>query len=370
MIAVNFQHEASTQPVAEKHHSVASETKGDASIALHLFELPETPDEIPLVPGQRVVAIGDVHGCFNGLKCRLMAAGLIKEEKDGESNSVGGVDQISWTGGNTVLVQVGDIVDRGCQELECFLLLCKLGRQAKMVDGAVVILWGNHEFLNARGDYDDSVDGNRAWSRAFGKALEHRHGRGWRKGFWNVPRWGDDEARWAAMEPGGLLAVPLLSKLKVMVKVGRSVFVHAGFQEADIKEKERSAGIAGMNRIMKKFILEPQDGDRNHVHKEPPMSFLRNTLFMRDYSEPTDQEPTGKDIKETVNRALDSVEADRMVVGHSTQNAINSVLDGTVWRIDVRHEALEIMRRDDGTECETVLRSKSVNTQARAKQGW
>ena len=101
------------------------------------------------------------------------------------------------------------------------------------------------------------------------------------------------------------------------------------------------------------------------------MSFLRNTLFMRDYSEPTDQEPTGKDIKETVKRALDSVEADRVVVGHSTQNAINSVLDGTVWRIDVRHDALEIMRRDDGTECETVLRhrSKRVNTQARAKQG-
>lgn len=289
-----------------------------------------------------------------------MAAGLVKEEKDGAYSSVGGVvDQISWTGGNTVLVQVGDILDRGCQELECFLLLCKLGRQAKVAGGAVVILWGNHELFNTRGDYDDSVDDNLAWSRAFGKAMEHRHGLEWRKGFWNVPHLGNDKARWAAMEAGGLLAIPLLSKLKVMVKVGRSVFVHAGFQEADIKEEERGAGIAGMNRLMKMFILEPQNNDRNHFHKVEPTSVLSNTLFMRDYSHPSDREPTGKDIRETVKRALDSVDADRMVVGHTPQDAINSVLDGTVWRIDVRHEALEIMKRDDGTEFGTVLGHRS-----------
>ena len=327
-------------PLDEGKHVIATdETKDDKSIALELFELPETPDEIPLAEGQRVVATGDAHGDFQTLKLRLMGARLIVDDGD----------EYSWVGGNTVLVQLGDIVDRGKEELRCILLLCKLGRQAKKAGGAVVVLWGNHELMNASGDYQCASSYGKPWSDAFEKALDRRHGEHWRNLFHVTSSW-DDPARWAAMEPGGLLSVPFLSKLKVMVKVGRSVFVHAGFYAEDIKGQ--LGGIAGMNLRMQKWILEPFEGDRKIYSIKTPKC-LTNTLWMRDYSQPANIEPTSKDALENVKLALASVDADRMVVGHTQQQNINTVLGGTMWRVDLVsqlyrynpcYEALEIMK--------------------------
>jgi len=46
------------------------------------------------------IVIGDVHGEFAGLREILLHAGLIN-------------DRDSWTGGGTLLIQVGDVIDRG-----------------------------------------------------------------------------------------------------------------------------------------------------------------------------------------------------------------------------------------------------------------
>jgi len=79
-------------------------------------------------------AIGDIHGNLKQLRCCLLAAHLIDEDDDDH-----------WKGGNSVLVQVGDVLDRGESELECLSLLCKLARQAPEAGGIVVLMWGNHE---------------------------------------------------------------------------------------------------------------------------------------------------------------------------------------------------------------------------------
>ena len=50
--------------------------------------------------GDRVVAIGDVHGEYDGLVSILQRTGLI----DAETH---------WIGGDTTLVQTGDLFDRG-----------------------------------------------------------------------------------------------------------------------------------------------------------------------------------------------------------------------------------------------------------------
>lgn len=54
----------------------------DTESLLSVFELPETPDEFDLAPGQRVVAIGDIHGDFSMLILCLLAANLISKSTD------------------------------------------------------------------------------------------------------------------------------------------------------------------------------------------------------------------------------------------------------------------------------------------------
>src|SRR6516165_12305806 len=88
---------------------------------------------------QRIVAIGDVHGDLPDFAALLQQTGLINENRQ-------------WSGGATVLVQVGDMVDRGPKSRECLDLLMDLERQAPQQNGKVVPLLGNHEVMTMMGD--------------------------------------------------------------------------------------------------------------------------------------------------------------------------------------------------------------------------
>lgn len=91
------------------------------------------------IPEERIVAIGDVHGDFTDFNSILRHTGLIN-------------DKSSWIGGRTVLVQVGDVVDRGPKSRECLDLLMALERQARSQKGKVIALLGNHEVMAMMGD--------------------------------------------------------------------------------------------------------------------------------------------------------------------------------------------------------------------------
>ena len=54
-------------------------------------------------------------------------------------------DQGRWSGGSMTVVQMGDNLDRGEDELEVVLELARLQREARMANGAVHVILGNHE---------------------------------------------------------------------------------------------------------------------------------------------------------------------------------------------------------------------------------
>lgn len=87
----------------------------------------------------RVVAVGDVHGAFPEFVSILQRTGLIDANRQ-------------WTGGSNVLVQTGDIPDRGTRTRECLDLLMELERQTEKQSGRVIPLLGNHEVMNIMGD--------------------------------------------------------------------------------------------------------------------------------------------------------------------------------------------------------------------------
>ena len=94
------------------------------------------------VAGDRIVAVGDVHGSYDGLVSILQRAELIDADNH-------------WVGGNATLVQTGDLFDRGLQIREVLDLLMGLQEEAEAAGGKVVVLLGNHEGMNLTGFFRD-----------------------------------------------------------------------------------------------------------------------------------------------------------------------------------------------------------------------
>jgi hypothetical protein len=88
---------------------------------------------------ERIVAIGDVHGDYDGYRKTLHLAGVTDQSG-------------RWVAGNTHLVQTGDIPDRGPDTLRIIRHLNGLARQARRAGGRVHHLIGNHEAMNVYGD--------------------------------------------------------------------------------------------------------------------------------------------------------------------------------------------------------------------------
>ncbi|CAI7786307.1 unnamed protein product [Closterium sp. NIES-53] len=130
-----------TQPVPSGTLDPASDQSGTSNEtdSVRQRDTDGPPQLTTVLPAaDRVVAIGDIHGDIAKARQALRTAGLI----DGQDR---------WTGKSTVLVQVGDLLDRGGQELAVVYLFEKLRREARQAGGAVHVLLGNHETGNFEG---------------------------------------------------------------------------------------------------------------------------------------------------------------------------------------------------------------------------
>ena len=101
--------------------------------------------------------MGDVHGELDALREILRHAGILG-------------DQNQWVGGSTIVVQTGDVIDRGPDSVGVYKLLEKLQLEAPRTGGAVVRLLGNHELALLQGE--DSMTDVSDW-RDFRRMLDH-----------------------------------------------------------------------------------------------------------------------------------------------------------------------------------------------------
>lgn len=386
------------------------------------FALASTPQNyIPLENGQRLVCLGDVHGDYQALVDFLQLAGVLEfrfEEQhhyyprgDRQHSALPNRAIPMWTGNNTILVQCGDVLDRGSEELACYQLLAELSHQAESQGGKVICLLGNHEALNAVGlfhyattdaEYENVVgklvdeqlneyfkEHPSTTTRAHLFQHQQQHNQNTPLASWRVQYVGNQPARWATYEPNGLLARSLMANMKVAIQVGRTVCVHAGLTAEHLLE---NGGIAGLNEQTKSFLLGDTLRGRiaynNHgyyasvmqpfIDAERRQSTYINSIpkflgggigssspvWMRDYSSPADSPPRNSMALSMIERALEQVgDCDRMVMGHTVQSKINAALDGKAWRVDVgasrgviagTPEVLEVMNVD-GTEVVSVL---------------
>ncbi len=244
---------------------------------------------------KRLVAIGDLHGDLAATRAALRAAGAI-DARD------------RWIGGDLVVVQTGDVLDRGDDEQAILDLIARLEREAQAAGGAVIMLLGNHELMNAAGDFRYVTPGA---LRDFDDAPGVDSSR-----YAQLPV--EVRGRAAALTPGGAYA-KRLAEHDVIAIVGDTVFSHAGVLGDWVTQVDAA------NRAARCWL----DGQAGGPEDAP--------LVLRSDQSPVWTRAVGvRDADcEAAKAALAALGVKRMVVGHTVQTEINGVCDGAVWRIDV-----------------------------------
>ena len=283
----------------------------------------------------RIVAVGDLHGDHDAWLAIARAARIID-------------DRGRWTGGRTVLVQVGDIVDRGPDSLKIIRHLMRLQREAPRRGGRVVVLVGNHEAMMMTGDlryvhpgeYAAFVDKNsarlrtltyegnkaaiEAAYRARGREVspaairdlwikDHPLGKIEHQIAWRPDR---ELGQWAASNPA-------------VAKIGHTLFVHGGISLAyaaiPIDEINRRVAAA----------LRAQDATPTAIVNDP-----LGPLWYRGHVARSEQAPVAStgaqpSIEQEIDLALRAYGAERIVIGHTpSRKGIIADLGGKLWRID------------------------------------
>ena len=227
-------------------------------------------------PG-RIVALGDVHGDPQRAKEALRLAGLLDESG-------------SWIGGDTTLVQLGDLTDRGDDSKGTIDLFRRLQQEAASAGGQVIVILGNHEAMNVQGDLRYVSPGDYAMyggkeARALAYSSEGEHG------------------KWIASLPA-------------VAKVGDTIFVHGG-----VTPVWAAKGIEGINRELT-ATLKP-----GLINTDPSQP-----LWYRGFMQ-------GNAEKEcaALDETLQLLGARRMVVGHtrSQDNKIKVRCNGKLVGVDI-----------------------------------
>lgn len=260
----------------------------------------------PAPPGSRryvrpavdhLVAIGDLHGDLDVTRKALRLAGAI----DGSDR---------WIGGKLVVVQTGDLIDRGDDDRAVLDLLARLEGEAKQAGGELVLVNGNHELMNVAFDFRYVTPASfTSFADQKGAKIDH-------------PRLADltpsERGRAAAFAPGGTYARQLAPR-PVVAQVGRTVFVHGG-----VLPEHVTYGIDRLNDEVSAWML----GQR----PEPPSAAAgeQGVAWTRAYSNDSRAVDCAR-----LERTLKALDADRMVVGHTPQtHGVSPACDGKVWRID------------------------------------
>jgi len=198
----------------------------------------------------RVVAIADIHGAFDAMVETLQRTRVIDDER-------------KWSGENTHLVIVGDILDRGPKSRDAMDLLIQLEAEAASAGGAVHVVIGNHESMNLIGDLryvskaeyaafapDETPEERQRWFEAYTKrhaddsspgGLQEKFEQEFPAGFFALRR---------AFRPDGVYGRWLLTK-PVIAVVNSTAFVHGG-----LSPLVAELGLDGVNRGLKEELVQ------------------------------------------------------------------------------------------------------------------
>lgn len=277
--------------------TIAAAPAQSAVAAPQRAELPTNgATECRMPAAERIIAIGDLHGDLKAAR-RALKSAHVTDAND------------RWVGGKTVVVQTGDVLDRGDEDRELLAFLDKTQDAAKQAGGALYRLNGNHEVMNVQGDFRYVTE------RSF-KAYAHEPSTG-RADVTARPE--EQRGRTEAFLPGGREARKLAA-FPVVLMVGNSVFAHGGVEPKHIKY-----GIDKMNREVSAWMR----GEAPLPHQ---LAGEHTPFWTRAYGEA----PAAADTCTSLDRVLTALQGARLVIGHTPQKSgITFDCNDKLARIDV-----------------------------------
>jgi len=297
---------------------------------------------------EKIIAVGDIHGDYKAFIKILKGTGLIDKE-------------LHWTGGKTHLVQIGDVMDRGDYAKEILDLLMKLEKEAEEAGGKVHMLIGNHEELNITGlIFNREEFTTRQLVSFLSDGYREKQVKKFRKilgdnpaektdsdSFWAndlMPFWENmlNELRTNRRHPARREYIQNFNKIygkwilqqNAVIKINNTIFVHGGISERFSKWELKS--------INNRLRVELEDLRRAAMNFTAPKipDYHRQIVYEPDgpywYRGYTTMDQNA--FKETVDRILNNLEAEYMVIAH-TPRLIKTKEDmqlfqGRIWIID------------------------------------
>lgn len=310
----------------------------------------QQPSVLP--PVKRIIVIGDIHGDWDITINSLKIAKLI----DNNNN---------WIGGETVVVQVGDQIDRcrysgiPCNEPSATVpdegndwkilnFFTKLHNQAQKYGGAVYSLLGNHELMNVEGDFRYvSYEGLREFDNfkkptnvnvdIDGELLYNNNN--------EIIEDGNSARRWL-FKPGNPISEFLACTRQIAIIIGSNIFVHAGI----LPKIAKKYSVSNLNQLMTLYLLEKLDkpSEYKDVFNSSDYSPLwnrvygklglekYNNIFPNQTNNNIDPITSKNECAKLLNPIKEIYQVDKIFIGHTplTENGIGSVCDGKIWLTD------------------------------------
>ncbi|RNE96012.1 serine/threonine protein phosphatase [Trypanosoma conorhini] len=295
----------------------------------------------------RIIAVGDVHGDADNFRQILFMTGIISYSSNTDKNVIW---KPMWdekeielrkshrTKLRTTLIQMGDLIDRGEDDLAVLEMAASLLDQVKSnhTSDNFVLLLGNHELLNLQQQFHyvhpESMGG------FLTKALRKR-----------------------AFESNGIFGRFLLYNFTVAHFDAETLFVHAG-----LNEHFASMGVDRLNK-------ETMQAVREKDYQNPLLGAFGPLWTRRMLMDATNGHCTG------IKKMISSIGAKRIVVGHTPQRSghVELFCDDSVIAVDVglsrwmygNLAALELMvttyKSDSGIWRDVVMREVTTSDSRR-----
>ena len=237
---------------------------------------------------KRIVALSDIHGQYPVARKLLLAHGVIDDAEN-------------WTYGDGHLVIVGDVFDRGDQVNAALWLIHHLQIQAEAAGGRVHFLLGNHETMIMEGDVRYIHPRYLTTSHLLKTPYQDLYGPDTYLG------------RWLRSRP-------------LTVRINDVVYVHGGFSKQVLKVV---GGLSAINTTYHRYLMDDNPNlaargnnklDLLHGTKGP--LWYRGYFVNRDFSQ--------RDIE----KILKMLDAEHLVVGHTSFNAITRYFGDRVYAVD------------------------------------
>lgn len=321
----------------------------------------------------RVIAIGDIHGDWHVCLQVLHIAGVIESPENP-----------NWTGGNTWIVQCGDILDRRSRrsqekygtnqlaendegnELRIMGFLANLADQAQQQGGNVLAVLGNHEWWNlSLFNYTYTTPKSRKVFLEEGNVNNLQHAL---------------QRRQEAFKPGGWLARWIGRNRYWLVQLGPWVFVHGSFFghpeniESMIRRQQLLINVTrkvlpqsrdDIEIALRTFLfqLSLSQGQKDLLSRVYPLltedrtygftveehinqSFKQLNFYKQHTERSTVSKANMQEIKnkellyqpvrcQRLRESLEYFNANFLVVAHTPHQQISSDCDGHLWRIDL-----------------------------------